>query len=395
MNERVYPAGTGTYSKGQSQFPGNAPRFAVSGRGSRIICSDGQEYIDWTAGLGAIVLGYADPDVNAAVAGVLARGNIFGLPHAMEFELAEVVADLMPWPDAAVRFGKHGSDVTSAAIRAARHLTGRKAIISHGYHGYHDGLCPNPNGTVSGIWTADWDGKTPLTQQDLSNVAAVIIEPDGVPDLVGLRKACTEAGALLVFDEVLTGFRMPGYTFAKNSGVTPDYITLAKAISNGIPLSAIAGPYDLMQPFAGDIGFSFTYGGELTGIAAGLATIDKFKREPVIERLWTVGFAIRDAWDRACERHGILLPLNGLTPRTVVAYPSLAHKTLFTQQMWARGVAWTVGATAMFAHTGEDVDKTISAINESLGVLASAWDDPMRLVEGSAISLPYRQMVTV
>lgn len=376
----------------------------MSGKGSHILASDGRDYIDFTCGLGAISLGHSDDDVNEAVRRQLQKGTIFGLPTQIEFDMADALADWMPWKDYGVKYGKHGSDVTQAAIRAARFITGRDRIISSGYHGWGDAFCPNRGGIPQDISDltiealADWSRSFCMDDGCVcwSDIACVIVEPDIVAeDLIAMREWCDKAGALLIFDEVLTGGRCPGFTYAKWKGVTPDLICLAKAISNGVPLSVIAGKAEYMKVFGGDIGFSFTYGGETTSLAAGIATLAKYQREPVIEHLWRVGDELRQWWDIEEARLGLDIPLTGLSPRTVVKYPSLAYKTLISQEFIRRGILFTVGFTACYAHTAEDVYRTRNAISEVLDIVANCDGQPERLVEGPLIQLGFRKMTTL
>lgn len=390
-----YPGGSGTYSKCRSQFPGNAPQFAVSGKGSHIVGSDGRTYLDYTMALGAISLGYSDEDVNEAVRRQLEMGTIFGLPAQIEFDFADEIGPFLPWADYGVKYGKHGSDITQAAVRAARFITGRRYILSQGYHGWGDAFCPNPNGVPSSVrWlTTEWEAMP--TRNDLGSAAAVIVEPDGIDDLAALRAVCSDAGTLLIFDEVLTGGRCPGFTYSKWKGVIPDFICLAKAISNGVPLSVIAGKSEYMKVFAGDIGYSFTYGGECTSLAAGIATLRKYAKYPVINRLWIVGDELRTHWRAETTRLGVDIPLLGLSPRTVFKYASLAQRTLVSQEFVRRGILVTVGFTACFANTVQDIYETKRAISEVLEVVASAGDTPERLVEGPIVGLPFKAMTTL
>lgn len=399
MNPKHYPAGTGTFSKGRSQFPGNAPQFAVSGTGAHVLGSDGREYIDWTAALGAISLGYRDPDVLRATRLAADNGNVFGLPHKLEWDYADALAEILPWgDDSAVKYGKHGSDVTSAAVRAARYVTSRQIVISVGYHGWHDEFVPNRNGVPISVQdmchhVADW--KDAGVRGDKSFVpewvAAIIVEPEAVPDLEDLRGFCTQEGIMLIFDEVLSGFRTPKYTVGQWHGVVPDYLCLAKAIGNGWPLSVVAGPSALMEPFAGAIGYSFTFGGETVSLAAGMAVLKKYRTQPVIDTLWATGQGLRIVWD-SLETG---LELGGNPSRLVFKYKSLAQRTLVQQEFIKRGILMAFGFIPMYAHTDADAQKTLAAMVEVAEVLKKAGDEPERLVEGELVGLPYRQMVTL
>lgn len=376
-----YPA-VSTFSKGPSQWSANAPKTIQSGEGGRVF-ADGKWYVDWTMGLAAVSLGYHNFETSVAVMSRAIAGAVFGLPHRLEEEYADALTAVLPWgDDSAVRFGKNGSDATEGAIRAARHITGRDNIISLGYHGWLT-TCPNKNGipqSTRDLVTETWD-----TANDPA--ACLIVEPEGHSDmdLYAMRLWCNETGTLLIFDEILTGFRTPSYWYGTYRGIKPDMLTAGKAIANGYPLSFIAGRSDLMQVFAGDVGMSFTYAGDTMGLAAGLATLRKYQREPVIEKLWETGSKIKAAWGKD-------IPLLGQPSRLVVKYPSLAHRTLFSQEMVKRGVLWSVGATPCYAHTEEDIAQTVSAIKDSLQVLKSV-EDPATLVEGPVVAMPYRQMV--
>lgn len=391
--DRFIPAGTQTYSKARSQFPAIAPRFAFEGQGARVLCSDGRWYTDWTAALGPIVLGYRHPIVQAAVHKAVDDGPIFGLPTELEGEVAELLVGIVPCAER-VRFGKNGSDVTNAAVRAARALTGRDVVVSDGYHGWTV-ACPNPNGMP----LAELALVRPVTAGfggvDMRTVAAVIVEPDVIqrrdPDsLTWLRAQCDTAGTLLIFDEVLTGFRLALGGAQAHFGVTPDLACFAKSMANGYSCSAVVGTKAAMQPFAGGIGYSTTFGGETIGLAAAAATIRVLRSEPVIEHLWEIGHRLQDGWNALAKAHGLDLPCEGLPPRTVIRYPSLAHKTLITQEMFRRGQLFTVGFTPTYAHQLEHVDAALLAADAAMHVLASC-DDPRERIEGPLIAPVYRK----
>lgn len=385
---RVIPGGVNTYSKSRTQLPFNAPDAIERAIGYVLYSTDNRAFIDWTMGLGAVSLGYGATDSAIQVVG----SNVYGIASALETEFAEQFVKLLPWPDAMVRFGLHGSDATWAAVRAARHLTGRDQVISQGYHGTAGEYCPNPNGIPKALreLTIEWDGRSTLPEE---SVACVIVEPDGVFDLAALRRWCDDSGALLVFDEVLTGFRTDGY-FHSNGSVTPDFLCAAKAISNGVPLSIVAGPRKWMgEPFSGGIGYSMTHLGNTAGLAAGLETMRQYQGSDVIAKLHETGAILRSAWNGTCSEYGIDLQLTGSDSRLVVKYPSLAHKTVLAEEMFDRGICFTVGFTPCFAHDGLAITRTITAARESIGVLARQWDDPKP--RGPVMTLGFRKMVTL
>lgn len=380
---KVIPGGVNTYSKSRSQLPFNAPEAIRGASGYVLFGSDGKRYVDWTMGLGAISLGYVSH----------LDGTIYGIASTLETEYAERFVKHLPWPDAMVRYGLHGSDPTEAAVRAARFLTGRDRIISQGYHGTAGEFCPNPKGIPKALreLTVEWDGQFLPTQT--KEFACVIVEPDAVLDLGELRRWCDATGTLLIFDEVLTGFRTKNY-FIANGDVTPDLLCAAKAIGNGAPISVVAGPAKYMhEPFSGGIGYSRTYLGETRGLQAAMDTLDVYERDPVIHWLHGTGSILRAAWGGTCSELGIDLPLTGADSRLVVKYPSLAHKTVLMEEMFDRGICFTVGFTPCYAHDPEAITKTISAFRESLKVLASQWDNPKP--RGATASLPFRKMTTL
>lgn len=342
-------------------------------------------------GLAAVSLGYNDLNITSAVISRVRAGSVFGLPHRLEEEYADALCEILPWgDDSAVRYGKNGSDATEGAIRAARHITGRDNVISLGYHGWLT-TCPNKNGipqTAADLVTERWD-----TANDPA--ACLIIEPESHTDdeLRSMREWCDQTGTIFIADEILTGFRTPNYWYMTNKGIVPDMLTAGKAIANGYPLSFVAGRADLMEVFNGDVGMSFTYAGDTMGLAAGMATLRKYQREPVIKRLWDIGELIQSGWYGSGVLNGISIPLVGQPTRLVVKYPSLAHRTLFSQEMVKNGVLWSVGATPCYAHTDTDIKNTCSAIHEAMRVLSRAGDDPAALVEGPLVEMPYRQMV--
>ena len=290
------PLGSQTFSKSITQFPfGVSPYFAKRAKGSRLWDVDGNEYIDFVNALAAVTLGYADPDVNAAVRAQLDDGTVFSLSHPLESEVAELICGIVPSAQM-VRFGKNGSDATAGAIRVARAFTGRDHVLTCGYHGWQD-WCIGVTSRNKGVPPATRSLTHTIPYNDLAaleaklaefdgQVAAVILEPMNVVApapgyLQGLIDRAHKAGALVVFDETITGFRFANGGAQELFGVTPDLTTLGKGIANGFPLSAVCGRRDVMMEME-EVFFSFTMGGEAMSLAAAKATIAKLLREPVI-----------------------------------------------------------------------------------------------------------------
>jgi glutamate-1-semialdehyde 2,1-aminomutase len=388
------PLGAQTFSKSVTAYPyGVSPYFAARASGSSVFDVDGNEYTDFVNALASVTLGYADPDVNAAVTAQLAEGTVFTLSHRLEAELAELICEVVPSAEM-VRFGKNGSDATTGAIRIARAYTGRDHVLMCGYHGWQDWSI----GTTArnkGVPKATQELTHTFPYNDLAafdlklaeldgKVAAVILEPMNVvapqPGYLEALKARTHAaGAVLIFDETITGFRFALGGAQELFGVTPDLTTLGKGIANGFPLSAICGRRDIMMEME-EVFFSFTMGGEALSLAAGKATIEKLRREPVIECLRRQGDKITTGTRALIERHGLAstVSISGdptwtfLILKDAPTASSFELKTLFMQEMHVRGIL-TLGTHNMsYAHSDADVAKLLTAYDEVFPILADA-----------------------
>ncbi|HUE19460.1 MAG TPA: aminotransferase class III-fold pyridoxal phosphate-dependent enzyme, partial [Stellaceae bacterium] len=259
---RVIPLGSQTFSKSFTQYPlGVSPYFIQRGKGGHVWDVDGNEYVDFVNGLCAVTLGYDDADVTRAVKAQLEDGVIFTLPHPLEMQVAEAIVDMVPCAEM-VRFGKNGSDVTAAAVRLARAFTGRDHVAVCGYHGWQDwyigstarnrGVPEAVRRLTHGFTYNDLESLKRVLTEHSGDVAAVILEPmnsqapkDGF--LEGVKELAHRHGALLVFDEVITGFRFANGGAQEFFGVTPDLACFGKGVANGYPVSAIAGRADIMK----------------------------------------------------------------------------------------------------------------------------------------------------
>lgn len=293
------PLGTQTFSKSKTQYPfGVSPYYIERGQGSHVWDIDGNEYIDFISGLDCITLGYNDPDVNAAVMEQLQKGQIFSLPHALEVQVAEKIIDMVPCAEM-VRFGKNGSDATAGAIRLARAYTGRDHVAVCGYHGWQDWYIGStarnmgvPQATQALTHTFSYNMPESLESifaQWPDQIAAVIMEPMNVEEpahgfFQKVQELAQKNGAVFIFDETVTGFRFAKGGAQEYFGVIPDLATFGKGLSNGYPLSAIAGKSEIMKLME-EIFFSFTFGGETLALAAAWATLNKLEQEPVIETI--------------------------------------------------------------------------------------------------------------
>jgi glutamate-1-semialdehyde 2,1-aminomutase len=389
---KTIPLGSQTFSKSKTQYPMNvSPFFIQKGLGSRVWDVDGNEYIDFINSLAAITLGYCDPDVDAAVRAQLEDGVIFSLPHPLEIQVAEQIVKLVPCAEK-VRFGKNGSDATAGAIRIARAYTNRDHVAVCGYHGWQDWYIgttarnrgvPQVTRDLSHTWTYnDVSSLAKLFHDYPDQIAAVILEPMNVAEplpgfLQEVKELAHKHGALLIFDETVTGFRYAVGGAQQHFGVTPDIATFGKGLANGYPVSAVVGRADVMQLME-EVFFSFTFGGETLSLAAALATMKKLEREPVTETLYTQGKKVIDGLEARILEAGAgdFLSTAGnptwsfILIKDVSNYSQWQIKTLFLQEMFARGIL-TIGSHNMsYSHSDADLDRLFGAYDEVIPMLA-------------------------
>ena len=396
--ERSIPLGSQTFSKSRVNYPVEAsPLFLTHGRGGRVWDVDGNGYVDLVMGLLPLLLGYCDPDVDRAIREQLDRGITFSLATELEAALAERLVEMVPCAEM-VRFGKNGSDATSAAVRIARHHTGRDHLVICGYHGWHDwyigttsrdGGVPAAVGALSHkVGYADLDGLAAVLEAHAGEVAAVIMEPMTVTEpppgyLQEVKALAHRHGALLVFDEIITGFRFAAGGAQALFGVTPDLAAVGKGLGNGMPISAVVGRADVMRGFE-EVFFSGTMGGEALSLAAALAVCDKIQREPVIETLWRRGGALAEGARQRIAAHGLeaVIALKGAAPWMILDIADHANgsryaiKTLFLAEMLKRGVLISASHNLCYAHSDEDLAHVLGAYDEVLPLVAAALAEP-------------------
>lgn len=391
--EEFIPQGSQTYSKSARQFPaGHAPLFLTHGEGGRVWDVDGNEYVDMVCGLLPVMLGYADSDVDDAIRHQLSRGITFSLPTMLEVQLARRISQMVPCAEK-VRFAKNGSDATSAAIRLARAHTGRERIMVCGYHGWQDwyiGATTRHKGVPEAVRSLthtvaynDVAAVEALLLQHKGEFAALIMEPVNTTPpqpgyLQALKQLLHKHGALLVFDEVITGFRLAPGGAQEYFGVTPDLASFGKALGNGMPISAVAGRNDVMEEM-NHIFFSGTFGGEALSLAAAIAVLDKIQREPVIDTLWKTGEALRSGVEALVMKHALekVVALKGLAPWVLLDFlpqkqaSREALKTLFVTQMARHGVLILSSHNVCYAHNAADVAQVLHAWDATLAHMAA------------------------
>lgn len=394
--EAVIPLGSQTFSKSRVQYPvGHAPLVLTHGDGGRVWDVDGNEYVDMVCGLLPVVLGYRDPDVDAAIRAQLDRGISFSLPTPLEADLAERLVEIIPCAEK-VRFGKNGTDATSAAIRLARAHTRRDRIAVAGYHGWQDWYIgsttrdlgvPGPVKALTHRFAFnDLDSLHALFKAHPGEFAAVILEPMTAEEptpgyFAELAEMVRDAGALLVFDEIITGFRYDLGGAQALFGVTPDLAAFGKSMANGMPISAILGRADVMDLME-EIFFSATFGGEALSLAAAIATIDKMRREPVIPRLYESGRILAEGAAARIAKHdlGEVVGLSGRDPWKLLVFrdhPTArkeAIKTLFMGRMYDHGVLIAASHNVCYAHSDIDLRIVLDAWDAALGAVREGLD---------------------
>jgi glutamate-1-semialdehyde aminotransferase/transketolase C-terminal domain/subunit len=387
----LIPAVTQTLAKGPSQWvKGVAPKYLERGAGCRVWDVDGNEYLDFNMAVGPLSLGYCHPAVDHAIRAQLDKGITFTLMHPLEVEVAETVRDMVPGAER-VRFSKTGCDVTTAAVRLARAFTGRDRVLCCGYHGWHDWyIAVTPR--KAGIPAAAAALTNTFAYNDLDSVAAalddetacVILEPTvfEAPKpgfLEDLRRLCDERGALLIFDEMWTGFRLALGGAQQRFGIRADLACFSKAVANGMPLSVLTGRGDVMDLLENDVFFFTTFGGEALSLAAARATLEEMRRHDVPAHLQRVGDTIRTGYNVMAQSLG--LPFTrcvGFGARTQVVFDAangcdaLEMKSLVQQELIARGILWSGFHNVSLAHGDAEAQAVLNAYADVLPLLRNA-----------------------
>ncbi|MBS1828062.1 MAG: aminotransferase class III-fold pyridoxal phosphate-dependent enzyme [Acidobacteria bacterium] len=400
------PGGTQLLSKRPEMFlPEQWPAYYSKAQGAEVWDLDGNRYIDMSyGGIGACVLGFADPDVDDAVRQTIANGSACTLNAPEEVYLADLLCELHPWADM-VRYVRCGGEAMAAAVRIARAKTKRDKIVFCGYHGWQDWyLAANlaeddalsghllPGLSPAGVPRGLTGTALPFPYNDIpafhkaveeagSDLAAVVMEPQrGGPPAPGfletIREETRKRGALLVFDEITAGFRLNTGGIHLLRGVMPDIAVFAKAISNGYPMGAIIGTGEAMQA-AQDTFLSSTHWTERIGPTAALAAVRKHQRVDAAAHLVRTGESVQQAWRDAATATGLRITVAGMPPLarfTIDEAEPQAVKTLFVQEMLDRGFLASNAFYAMYAHTEAQVQCYAAAVREVFQNLRTAID---------------------
>jgi glutamate-1-semialdehyde 2,1-aminomutase len=378
----VIPLGAQTFSKSHLQFPQPSPLFVSHGQGAELYDIDGNAYVDLMSALLPTILGYRDQDVDSAIRRQLGAGISFSLSTRLEQELACELVRLIPCAEA-VRFGKTGTDATTAAIRAARAHTGRdRVLICGGYHGWADWSVERNLGVPQNVrWCSKrlpfGDFEEARCEIKRTQPAAVIVEPESNPEyLKHLREYCDDAGTVLIFDEVITGFRFDLGGAQKLFGVTPDLACFGKSMANGMPISAVVGRRDIMKRFEPpqNIFYSGTFFGETLSIAAALATIRKLEQENVIEKLWRTGTHLTLNVNGLIGRYGMQdhIRLSGKPSFVRVFFKEEKIAALFRREMIATGTLITASHNINACHGPNEIKRILASYDHTLGVIEEA-----------------------
>ena len=401
LRNDLIPGGAHTYSKGDDQFPQNAPPALERGEGAWTWAPDGRKFLDLAMGLRSVTLGHAFAPVNDAVAQALAYGNNLSRPSVFEAKYAQNLLQALGWP-AMVKFCKNGSTATSAAVKLARAYTDRALVArcrQHPFFSYDDwfiGSTACPRGVPREIakLTVEFDYDDLASVDALiaahgKDLACLILEPatdrDPSPEfLKGLRERCDKHGIVLIFDEMILGFRLALGGGTQRYGVTPDLATFGKGMANGFSMAALVGKREIME--LGDIAdgrakvflVSTTHGAEICSLFAAQATLNLYRAKPVVDAITAFGAKLKVEFNAVSARRGLsenikLLGFDCMPALTVLreGKPDAELRTLFLQEMMARGVLIPYLAPSL-SHGNKELDFLLQAYDAAATVLAKA-----------------------
>ena len=400
--KKLIPAGAHTYSKGDDQFPELSPGFIVKGKGSKVWDPDGNQFLDWGMGLRSVILGHADERILKVVRDEIELGSNFTRPSILEAELAEKIVELIPSAEM-VKFAKNGSDATTAAVKLARAYTGKDIVVrclEQPFFSTNDWFIGD-TACDAGIPSAikcltknfrynDSNSLEKVLKENENNVACVILEAAATEDpkpgfLEDVKRITHKYGALLIFDEMISGFRWHPQGAQTYYGVTPDLSTFGKAIGNGFSVSAVVGKREFMQ--LGGLEhdkprvflLSTTHGGETHALAAAKATIEVLRDGKIIQNNWMKGQKLIDGFNTLAKEFNIgqQIKMQGIacSPYQVFLNKEgnvdLSLRTLYLQEMIKEGVLIPYIAIAD-AHNNDDIVKTLEATRKAMSILKQA-----------------------
>lgn len=440
----VIPGGAHTYSRGDDQFPSNAPQILERGEGAYVWDPEGRKYLDYGMALRAVTLGYSYPSVNEAAIREIMLGNNLTRASLTELKAAELITELFPSVEM-VKFGKNGSNATTAAVKIARAYTGRHYVCipkQHPFFSFDDWFIGTtaltrgiPEGSARSTLIFDYGDISSLEKlfaEHPGEIAAVMLEPAttltpcpstcqreltyeqfcaNCPNrtanfLHQVQDTCRTNGALFILDEMITGFRWHLQGAQTYFGVTPDLTTFGKGMANGFSVAAVGGRREVME--VGTIKtegaertflLSTTHGGEMSGLGAFIETVNVYRAKDVCRHLWRYGQQLKDGLTAIAQRHGVnshfmidgpAISLNYVT-RDAAGEVSPAFRTLFSQEMIRHGVLMPWIAVSL-AHGDAELSMTLNAADKALAVYKLALTDGIeKYLEGPAVKPVFRK----
>jgi glutamate-1-semialdehyde aminotransferase len=399
----LIPGGTQLLSKRPEQFaPDVWPAYYSKAKGTRVWDLDGREYVDMSImAIGSAILGYADDDVDQAVIRTIQNGVASTLNCPEEVELAELLTRIHPWASM-VRYARSGGEAMSVAIRIARASTRRDKVLFSGYHGWSDwylasnlgdagaldgqlmpGLEPNGvprglTGTALPFHFSDIEELRTQIKGREKEIAAIVVEPargeEAPPEFLSqLRNLATEIGAVLIFDEITSAFRMNAGGLHLRYGISPDIAVFAKCIANGYAMAAVLGVKSVMQA-AQTTFISSTNWTERVGPTAAIATIQKYIRENVAASIIEKGNLVKDIWHKTAQKHSLDIKVTGIPTLAAFGFQSdEAQKlnTVFVIEMLKRGFLGFRQFKPSFAHSDSDIKQYAEAVDDVFGRIAA------------------------
>ncbi len=392
---QVSPLAAQTYSKSYRYFPkGLAPSYMDHGEGCYIYDVDGNKFIDFMCALGPVSVGYNEPSINEAVIKQVNRFASGSLQSELEVELAEKLCSIIPCAEM-VRFVKNGSDATTAAVRLARAYTGKDVVLMSGYHGMHDwsiGASENNKGVPRAVCELTKNFKyNDLTDLEVklqeSDVAAVILEPiqsngPEVGYLESVKKLTHQYGAILIFDEVVSGFHYALGGAQELFGVTPDLVAFGKGMANGYPISAVAGRKDLLKQIEEGVFVSTTFGGDSIAMAAALATIKILEQPGYYDHIVEIGSRLRTGIQERIDKYNLsgILSVSGMPQHCGVAFEGkgalsyLDIQSVYSQTMLQCGIIVFAICFLNKYHTDMEVVEYLDATDKAFSLIRKAID---------------------
>ena len=393
---KVSPLAAQTFSKSYRYFcRGIAPSYMDHGEGCYVYDVDGNKFIDYMCALGPITVGYNIPEVNEAVINQVKKFASGSLQSELEVELAEKLCQIVPCAEM-VRFVKNGGDATTSAIRLARAYTGRDIVLMSGYHGMHDwsiGASDNHKGVPEAVrkLTINFSYND---LEDLENklkaneVAAVILEPiqsNGPKEgyLAGVKELAHKYGAILIFDEVVSGFRYALGGASELFHVTPDLAAFGKGMANGYAISAVAGRKDLLEQIEHGVFVSTTFGGDSIPMAASLATIKILEQPGFYEKLTKVGEIQRNGIVELINKYNLndVLSVSGMSAHAGVAFEGhgslnyLDIQSVYSQTMIENGILVFAIYNLSGSHTEKEAERYLDATDKAFALIRKVVDN--------------------